>query len=83
MANPVEDRGAYSLRAVTPSDTIDLPFGTCRALWVGGAGDVALIADRDSVAVTIKAVDAGTILPVRTRRVMSTNTTATSIVALY
>jgi hypothetical protein len=83
MANPVEDRGAAQLRAVTPSDTLDLPSGTCRALWVGGAGDVALIADRDSAAVTIKAVDAGTILPVRTRRVMSTNTTATSIVALY
>jgi hypothetical protein len=83
MANPVEDRGAAQLRAVTPSDTLDLPAGTCRALWVGGDGDVAVIADRDSSAVTIKGALAGTILPVRTRRVMSTNTTATNIVALY
>jgi len=82
MANPIEDQGARQLRAVTPSDSVDLPISPCRALWIGVAGNVALIAADDSSAVTLTAVEAG-LLPVRTKRVLSTGTTATSIVALY
>lgn len=67
--------------AVTPSDSVDLP-NPCDALWIGGAGNVKLIAAGDTDAVTFVAVPAGSILPVRTRRVYSTLTTATSIVAI-
>jgi hypothetical protein len=68
--------------SVTPSDGSDLAGGEARALWVGGAGSVA-VRNRDGTAVTFSGVPAGSILPVRTSRVMATNTTATGIVALY
>lgn len=83
MPSAVEDQGAKRLRAVTPSDTVNLAVGVTRALWVGGVGDIAILAEDDTVVVTLSAVPAGTLLPIRTRRVNSTNTTATLIVALY
>lgn len=82
MGFDVTDRGASRLVAVTPSDSANLAE-VSRALWVGGAGNIAILADEDSVAVLISGVPAGTVLPIRARRVNSTNTTATLIVALY
>jgi hypothetical protein len=79
---PGQDAPAVETAAVVPNNSSDLPV-TCRALWVGTAGDVALMADGDAVAVTIKNVANGTLVPIRTRRVMATGTTATDIVALY
>lgn len=73
---------ARALRAVTPNDSTDLE-GYVRALWVGGAGNVSVIAAEDTDPVTISGVPAGTILPIRAKRVRSTSTTATNIVALY
>lgn len=75
---------ARHAEAVTPSDTADLAHVTS-AVYVGGAGDLALILanDGDTAPVTFKAVTAGTVLQVQARRVMNTNTTATSIVALW
>jgi hypothetical protein len=69
--------------AVTKSDTTRL-VGV-RALYVGGTGDIAVVfaADDTNTAVTFVGVPAGTILPVAVQKVMSTNTNATSIVALY
>lgn len=67
---------------VTPSDSVDLA-DTARGLYIGAGGDVALIAAGDTVAVTFAGLVAGTILPVRTKRVMVTGTDATSIVALW
>lgn len=67
--------------AVTKSDTDNLP-GAPIGFYVGGTGDVALVG-ADNVAVTFSAVPAGTILPCGAKRVNSTNTTATLIVALY
>jgi hypothetical protein len=74
---------ATKLVAVTPHDDNDLAGGICRALWVGGAGNVAVIAADDTDPVTIVAVSAGRELPISVKRVRATNTTATSIVALY
>lgn len=65
---------------VTKSDTVDLT-NVSRALWVGGAGNVIVIM-QDGTQVTFTAVAAGTLLPICISRVMSTNTTATSMVAL-
>ena len=67
--------------SVSPNDSTDLTNVT-RALWVGGAGNVAVMLLDDSAAVTFVGVAAGTLLPLRVRRVMSTNTTATNIVAV-
>lgn len=83
MAAPIEDQGARKLASVTPSDTVNLPGGVCRALYIGGAGDIAILAEDDSSAVTLSGVVAGQVVPVRAKRVNSTNTTATLIVAMY
>jgi len=76
------DASARKLAAVTPHDTTELAQVT-KALYVGGAGNVSVIATDDSVAVTFVGVPAGSILPVRAKIVRSTSTTATSIVAMY
>lgn len=66
--------------AVTPNDSADLA-DVASALWIGGAGAVKVdTAGGDTV--TLSAALAGTIIPVRVRRVWSTGTVATNIVAL-
>lgn len=65
---------------VTKHDTNELTYVT-RGLYVGGAGTVEAV-DVDGTAATFVGVPAGTILPIRAKKVMSTGTTATSIVAL-
>ena len=75
---------ASMAKAVTPSDTVDLPQGECRALYVGVGGTVVLQGSgnpREDVA--FLNVASGTVLPVEAVRVKSTGTTAASIVALY
>jgi hypothetical protein len=72
---------ASSLAAVTPSDSTVIRG--VRALWVGGAGNIALVAADDTDAVTLEGVGAGTVMLVQAKKVMSTNTTATKIVALF
>lgn len=66
--------------AVTPSDST---LVNCRALWVGGAGALALSPDGSTAAVTLSAVPAGTLVPVslNSGRVMAAST-ATLIIAL-
>lgn len=79
MAEKIGDLGpANSLATVTPSDDTIV---NCRALYVGGAGDVSIMAVNDSAAVTLQDVPAGTILPIACKKVMAA-TTATNIVAL-
>lgn len=73
---------ATNAAAVTPADGTDLPDGIARALYIGGAGDVSLVTNGGST-VTFVALVAGTILPVLVKRVRSTGTTATDLVALY
>lgn len=83
MGNYTADQAApgRSWVSVTPSDSVNLKAG-CRYIYVGGAGDVALVGD-DDVAVTFKAVPVGTQLNCGPKRVNSTNTTATLLVAIY
>ena len=65
--------------AVTPSNSTVLPM--TRGLYVGMGGDVA-VEDINST-VTYSNVQAGTLLPIQVSKVLSTGTTASSIVALY
>jgi len=76
------DFAARSVVAVTPNDSTDLT-DVAKALYVGGAGNISLIAADDSAAVTVTGVTAGSILPIRAKRVRATSTTATNILALY
>lgn len=68
--------------AVTPSDTADIPHGTVKALYVGGAGNLVAVG-QDGENATFNSVPAGTVLEINAKRVNSTDTTATNIVALY
>lgn len=85
---PGMTRPGASFAAVTASDTTDiakLNGDWPRALWVGVAGNIAVVAPNGTVR-TFEGVSAGTMLPVQFRRVNSTNTTnqtATSMVAVY
>lgn len=82
MARNANDTGSASQgRAVTASDSTVLPVTS--AVWVGGAGNLAVVFEDGGSAVTLTGVPAGTLLPIRVTKVMSTNTTATSITALY
>ena len=69
---------AVSQVAITKSDTTvyDPPL---KALWVGGGGNLSLIASDDTAAVTLVGVNGGQIIPVMAKQVMAA-TTATSIV---
>lgn len=66
--------------AITPADGADLAFAA-RALYVGGAGDIAL-RTLEGTDVTFRALNAGTVLPVGAVRVAATGTTAQNIVGL-
>ena len=75
-ANP-----ATGAEAVTAHDSNDL-VAVSRGIYVGGAGNVAAVM-LDGTVVTFVDVPAGTILPIRCKRINNTNTTATSMVAIY
>lgn len=78
-AAPFGPAGAFF--AITPNDGAELAYVTT-GLYVGGAGDVSVADPVTAVPVTFKAVPGGSILPVRTARVLATGTTATFIVGL-
>ena len=69
--------------AITKSDTVNIvgPNALTDAVYVGGAGIVVAVFQDDSTA-QFTAV-AGEILPIAIKRVNSTTTTATLMVALY
>lgn len=73
-------RKAQALDASSADDPMD--YIACRALYVGGAGDVAVTMEGGGN-VTFVGVAAGTILPIAATALLNTGTTATSVVALY
>ena len=79
-------RPGASVVTVTQSDTADITKKNGeypRALWIGGAGNVKLTTP-DGVDAVFEGVPAGTLLPVRTRRVWDNGTTVTAaIVGIY
>ncbi len=80
--------------AVTPSDSVNFtgpsdniaagPSGDalCQAIFVGVGGIIVAIRD-DDTAVTFTGAVAGTILPIQAKRINTTTTTATNMVALF
>lgn len=70
--------------AVTKSDATDGSgdfTNVSRAIWVGGTGTMIAIMPDDSE-LTFTSIPAGTLLKIRAKRVKSTSTTATNMVAL-
>lgn len=85
MAMQTDARPAGQFAAVTPHASTDIAqvLGEYpRALYVGVAGDLGVVGVNGEV-VTFKGAAAGSVIPVRCRRVNATGTTATDIVALY
>ena len=64
--------------SITPSDTNNF-VSIARSLYVGVAGDVAVVTPAGTVLVH-KGVQAGAILPIMARRINATGTTASSII---
>lgn len=67
--------------AIAPSDTAALPYAT-RALYVGGSGDVA-VRMLGGETVTLRALQAGSLVPLRIDMVKSAGTTATGLIGLW
>lgn len=69
-----------SFKAVTPSDSTLI---NCRAIYVGGAGDLTISPDATTAGVVVKAPPVGTVLPIELSggRVMAA-TTASQLLAL-
>ena len=70
-----------SFVAVTPSDSVPI---SCRAIYIGGAGNVTVKANAGATGVVFTAPPVGTILPLNLDQglIMATGTTATLMVAL-
>lgn len=73
------------IRAITPSDTVSFPDGLCDCIYVGSiAGGATIVGvDNTGTTVTISGVVAGTLYPFRLKRINSTSTTASSLLAGY
>ena len=88
QVNPLENKGAgatvpaYRIVPVSPDNNFTFTGEPNRAIWVGGAGNLA-VQTLNGETVTIVGVNAGALIPLSVRRVLSTNTTATSIQLWY
>lgn len=76
------DAPYFSAAAITPTDTAATIFAVCRGVYVGGAGALKVVME-DDTEVTFAAVPVGTTLRIRIKRVFSTGTAATNLLALY
>ena len=70
-------------RALTKSDTTVISI--TRWIYIGDAAacDIAVLGYRDTAAVTFSKVQPGAVLPLQIKKLMSTNTTCTAVIALY
>lgn len=80
-----ETRPSGDFFAVTPEDDAKLKYSgvevETRGVYIGGGGNV-LVKNANGDTVAFNSVQAGSIIPVKTTEVRSTNTTATNMVAL-
>lgn len=60
----------------------DITSRNARGLYVGGTGDVSVLMS-DGSAVTFVGVPAGSVLPVRVKKVNAAGTSASSLLVLY
>jgi hypothetical protein len=74
---------AFGAVVITPADGTDIANpGNVRALYIGGGGNLN-VDMADGTTVLFSNVPAGSIIPIRVKRVRNTSTTATLILALY
>jgi hypothetical protein len=71
---------AYNATLVVKSNSTVIP--TTRALYIGGAGDLAVVMADATAPITFVGVPVG-IFPIQVKQVYDTGTVATNIIALY
>ncbi len=71
---------AYNAMVISPSNTVNFTF-VARAIYVGTSGDITLLTANDQVVLFANAPVG--ILPVLCKRVNSTGTDASDLVALW
>jgi hypothetical protein len=67
---------------ITPSDSTELP-DYARAIYIGADGNVSIESLTSGTVLTFVGLKAGTILPVSARKVRSTGTTSSNLIALF
>jgi len=68
---------------IVPDTNADLPIVT-RGIYVGVGGNLSVIMEQDTAAVTFVSAQTGTILPIRVKRVRAAPfTTAANLIGLY
>lgn len=72
---------ANGAAVITPSNTTDLAV-YARGIYFGVGGNITVDMTDSGTNITFLAVPQGTILPIQVKRVYSTGTTATNLVAL-
>ncbi len=68
--------------AITPDDDNDLAIGAT-AIYIGGGDGSLKVTTSLGQTVTFTGLAAGTVLPVRVKRVFDTDTDATGLIGLY
>lgn len=78
------EQPAKHLVNITPNNASDL-VQPVRGIYIGSSGDLNIVAlgDADGATQTLTAVPQGVIVPVITKRVMTTGTTASLLIGLY
>ena len=71
----------FGAQAIVPSDADT--FSEPVSVYVGAAGDVAVVPGNGVGTVTFVGIPAGSMLPCQVRAVLATGTTAGSLVAVY
>lgn len=79
---PYDIGSGTGLVAVVPNDGVDLARGASKGLYIGVAGNVAVVTTGGDSA-TLTALTIGIIHPISVKRVLATGTTATNILAVY
>lgn len=74
------DSPAHDFFSITPDDNTDLAQST-RGIYVGGDGNLEVHSVSGNAVIFIGVV-AGSVLPIRCRRVLAASTTATNIIGL-
>ena len=77
--SPIND-----LKAVTPSDSTDLPNGPCRGLLFTAAGNITFdTAAGTTVTIPVNSSWFGAVIYIRAKRVRATGTTSSGVFACY
>lgn len=73
---------ANNAAAVTPADGSDIANAS-RAIYIGGSGDLKVDMVGGQTAIVFSGLNAGSLLPLRVKRIYATDTTATNIVVVW